>query len=453
MITKIKKLKVYKQIKDFLPLYEHKKNTIFLDSSLQNEYGAYSILGLSPSIILEEKDGNLFENGTPKEGSIEEYLTSFMENQKEENNTHLPLISGFLGYFSYDYGRKFENIETRHEDIFNIPDAVFILYNNLIIEDLENKDLYITSISEDDSMEKIEDEITAFKGVEQVPGINKNFAPFRSFHKKDDYLKAVEDTMDYIEEGDVYILNMTHQLEIDSSKRPYHVYRYLRNHNPAPFSSYMNFGSFHILSSSPERFIQIKKGMIETRPIKGTRKRGATEEEDLLLKEELLHSEKDRSELLMIVDLERNDLNHICSPGSVLVPELFEVETYATVFHLVSTITGKLNDHTNIGSLLRSTFPGGSITGAPKIRAMEIIDELEKSRRGIYTGSIGYFSRNGDSDLNIIIRTLLYKEGRYYLGVGGGITYESDPEFEYEETMQKAKALLLAARESNEDSY
>ncbi len=451
MKTIVKKLNFYKQIKDFLPLYENKKNTIFLDSSLKNEYGAFSILGISPFIILEEKNGVLYENGDKKNGSIEEYLTDFMKNYKEKNDTHLPLISGFLGYFSYDYGRKFENIDSRHEDIYNIPDAVFVLYTNLIIEDLVNKELYITSIEEESSIEKIESEISSFQRREDIPPKSKEFAPFHSLHPKASYLKAIEKTMDYIKEGDVYILNMTHQIEIESSKDPYEVYKYLRNHNPAPFSSFMNFGDFHILSSSPERFIQIKEDYIETRPIKGTRKRGATIKEDLSLKEELLHSEKDRSELLMIVDLERNDLNHICEPESVKVPELFEIETYATVFHLVSTVTGKLKKDTDISYLLKSTFPGGSITGAPKIRAMEIIDELEMSRRGIYTGSIGYFSRNGNSDLNIIIRTLLHKNGRYYLGVGGGITYESDPQFEYEETIQKAKALLYAARKEDEN--
>ncbi|NMB14902.1 MAG: aminodeoxychorismate synthase component I [Gallicola sp.] len=450
MKTIIKKLSFYKKIKDFLPLYKDYKNTIFLDSSLENTYGKYSILGISPAVILEEKDGIFYKNNQSMKGSIEDYLTEFIKNNKEENPTSLPLISGFLGYLSYDFGRKFENIKSRHQKIYDIPDAVFILYNSLIIEDLENEELFITSIAGEDSIQKIEEEICSFDGEELIPEKNEFLADFRSFHKKDDYLKAIQHTMDYIEEGDIYILNMTHQIEINSDKSPYETYRYLRNHNPAPFSSFMNFGDFHILSSSPERFIQVKKDLIETRPIKGTRKRGTTPKEDLSLKEELLHSEKDKSELLMIVDLERNDLNHICQPGSVAVPELFEIETYATVFHLVSTVRGKLYSNTGIAPLLQSTFPGGSITGAPKIRAMEIIDELEESRRGIYTGSIGYFSRNGDSDLNIIIRTLLHYKNTYYLGVGGGITYESDSIFEYEETMQKAKALLQAAGQRHE---
>ena len=262
--------------------------------------------------------------------------------------------------------------------------------------------------------------------------------------EKDDYLKVIKKTIDYIIEGDIYIMNLTQRLMIESKKSPLQVFSYLRKYNPAPFGAYLDFDNFEVVSASPERFIKMKNKLIETRPIKGTRKRGATEEEDLALKNELANSEKDKSELLMIVDLERNDLNRICELKSVVVDELFEVETYSTVFHLVSTIRGKLKEEYSFVDLIKATFPGGSITGAPKIRAMEIIDELENSRRDLYTGSIGYISFNGDCDLNIVIRTAIHKDGKYYLGVGGGITCESELEFEYEETLQKAKAILEA---------
>ena len=208
----------------------------------------------------------------------------------------------------------------------------------------------------------------------------------------------------------------------------------------------MNYGDFKIISASPERFLKMKDSKINTRPIKGTRPRGKNTEEDNRLKIELKNSEKDKSELLMIVDLERNDLNKVCETGSVVVDELFTVEEYATVFHLVSDITGKLKKDLNVVDLIKAAFPGGSITGAPKIRAMEVIDELENNKRGIYTGSFGYISLDGSCDLNIIIRTALYKDNNYYLGVGGGITCESDLEFEYEETLQKAKAVLEAMK-------
>ena len=190
----------------------------------------------------------------------------------------------------------------------------------------------------------------------------------------------------------------------------------------------------------------MKNRKINTRPIKGTRKRGETEEEDIRMRTELENSGKDKSELLMIVDLERNDLNRVCVPGSVKVTELFTVEEYATVFHLVSDIEGQLQEEKDIIDLMDAAFPGGSITGAPKYRAMEIIDELEHGKRNLYTGSIGYLTLDGDCDFNIVIRTAVHKDGKYYLGVGGGITAESDLEFEYEETLQKAKAVLEAMK-------
>ena len=250
----------------------------------------------------------------------------------------------------------------------------------------------------------------------------------------------------YIIEGDIYIANMTQQMTVKSEKQPKDVFLDLRKNNPSPFGGYMDYEDFQIVCASPERFLRMKKGHVETRPIKGTRKRGDTPEEDLLMRKELENSDKDKSELLMIVDLERNDLNKACKPGSVKVTELFTVEEYATVFHLVSNIEGELEEGKNFADLLEATFPGGSITGAPKYRAMEIIDELEHGRRNLYTGSIGYLTLDGDCDFNIVIRTALHKDGRYHLGVGGGITAESELEFEYEETLQKAKAVLEAMK-------
>ncbi|MGN0962946.1 MAG: anthranilate synthase component I family protein, partial [Clostridia bacterium] len=223
---------------------------------------------------------------------------------------------------------------------------------------------------------------------------------------------------------------------------PYALFSRMRESNPSPFGGYLRYPGFEIVSASPERFIQMKDRYIETKPIKGTRKRGATPEEDEFYRRELQMSEKDRSELLMIVDLERNDLNRICETGSVKVTKHFEIEAFATVFHLVTTIVGRMEEQRTYADLLRAMFPGGSITGAPKIEAMKDMDELEHSARGLYTGSIGYISFNGDCDLNIVIRTAVWQNGIYHMGIGGGITCESDPEAEYEETLQKAKAFI-----------
>ena len=346
-------------------------------------------------------------------------------------------------YFSYDYGRKFENIATRHKKDLDIPEAIVTFYKTYIVEDIEKQEIYVSYQDKKDYDNLIN--ILEKTNLEKENLVKKNsLANFKSNFEKEEYLKAIKSTIDYIIEGDIYIMNLTQRLMIESQKSPLEVFSYLRKFNPAPFSAYLDFQDFQLVSASPERFIKMKDRLIETRPIKGTRKRGATEEEDLALKNELANSEKDKSELLMIVDLERNDLNRICELKSVVVDELFEVETYSTVFHLVSTIRGKLRKDYDFVDLIRATFPGGSITGAPKIRAMEIIDELENSRRDAYTGSIGYISFNGDCDLNIVIRTAIHKDKKYYLGVGGGITCESELDFEYEETLQKAKAILEA---------
>ena len=248
----------------------------------------------------------------------------------------------------------------------------------------------------------------------------------------------------YIEDCGEYLVWLSARVQTVDARALLAVFEHLRTHNPSPFGGYLDCGDHQIICASPERFLRLRDGVVETRPIKGTRKRGEKTEEDEALRRELEQSGKDKSELLMIVDLERNDLNRVCRPGSVEVTELFTVETYATVFHLVSNIRGELAQGNDVTDLLRAAFPGGSITGAPKYRAMEIIDELEHGKRGPYTGSIGYLTLDGDCDLNIVIRTALHRDGRYHLGVGGGITSESDLEFEYEETLQKAKAVLEA---------
>lgn len=236
-------------------------------------------------------------------------------------------------------------------------------------------------------------------------------------------------------------MNMTQCFSTQINKHPINIYERLRTINPAPFAAYLNYDNFKIVGSSPERFLQIRSRKVETRPIKGTLPRGKSPEEDILNREKLYSSVKDRAENLMIVDLMRNDLGRVCEFGSVKVPELFCVEQYSTVFHLVSTITGVLREDKDAVDCIKATFPGGSITGAPKIRAMEIIDELEPTCRHLYTGSIGYIGFDGDMDINIVIRTILIKKDIAYYQVGGGIVWDSQAEKEYQETLDKGKAL------------
>lgn len=448
--TIIKKLDMYIPAAKIFQVLPSEENAIFLDSSLVNELGHYSIIGRKPYLKLEKREDRFYINDTEETSiSFENYLRSYLDKQKTANSSHLPLASGALGYFSYEYGRRLMGIPSSHKDTISIPDAVLIFYDAFIIEDCHKKESYLITngITEpaDILLKKLEDAILKTSDSEPVKPVKEKYPiQVHANFEKEDYKKSISDMIHYIYEGDIYIANMTQQLTIESKKAPQDVFYNLRKNNPSPFGGYLDFDHYQIVCASPERFLKLTDGHVETRPIKGTRKRGETEKEDLRLRKELENSEKDKSELLMIVDLERNDLNKICRSGSVKVTDLFTIEEYATVFHLVSGIEGDLADEKNFADLLMATFPGGSITGAPKYRAMEVIDELEHGKRNLYTGSIGYLSLDGNCDFNIVIRTVLHVDGHYHLGVGGGITAESKTEFEYEETLQKAKAILDA---------
>ena len=447
----IKEMKPARGAAELYTYFAGTDDSVFLDSSLVNKLGRYSVIGAVPYLKLVKEGNNFYINGEKETTcSFETYLKTYLAEHKDKNNTELPIISGAIGYFSYEYGRKLMEVDSVKEDLVSIPDAVLVFYDFYIIEDRHEQRTYLIANGITREAAKLLDEMESRingkpvymqkeSDTEYPIEVQPNFA-------KDEYKQAVDRMIRYIIEGDIYITNMTQQLTVKSDKVPLDVFYDLRENNPSPFGGYFDYGDFQIVCASPERFLKMQKGHVNTRPIKGTRKRGETPEEDMFMRTELENSEKDKSELLMIVDLERNDLNRVCRPGSVKVTELFSVEEYATVFHLVSDIEGDLEESKNVMDLLEAAFPGGSITGAPKYRAMEIIDELENNKRNLYTGSIGYLTLDGDCDFNIVIRTALYKDGKYYLGVGGGITAESDLEFEYEETLQKAKAVLLAMR-------
>lgn len=450
----IRVLEAYAPIHRIFDRFAEEEMAVFLDSSLQNELGQYSIIGLFPWMTLVNGD-KFTVNGEECGQDFETYVKEYLENHREENPTHLPIVSGAVGYFSYDYGRKKEGVTSRHEETVRIPDCILCFYDVFLVEDHREHRLYVIANGKlGDSEEKAEEMVKQIREVTECMKEEHAFksrtpggdCPVQANFTKEEYLRAVDDVIRFITEGDIYIMNMTQQLAIRSPGKPYEVFQRLRRNNPSPFGGYFQYGDFQIVCASPERFLRMKKGHVMTRPIKGTRRRGETREEDAALRQELQDSAKDRSELLMIVDLERNDLNRVCVPGSVKVTELFAVEEYATVFHLVSNVEGDLEEGKNVMDLMEAAFPGGSITGAPKLRAMEIIDELEHGRRNLYTGSIGYLTLDGDCDFNIVIRTALYQEGVYHLGAGGGITCESELEFEYEETLQKAKAILEALK-------
>lgn len=432
--------------------YADSEMAAFLDSSLENELGRYSIVGLFPWMTLVNGD-KFTVNGKECGQPFEKYVKEFLKAHREEGQPgpKLPITSGAIGYFSYDYGRKKERVVSRHEKTVDIPDCILCFYDMFLVEDHKEKKLYVaangrlsdSARTADEMAEKIREMYLREQEERQAEVCPEKVRITANF-EKEDYKRAVDDVIHYIVEGDIYIMNMTQQLTVRSPRKPYEVFQRLRRENPSPFGGYFQYGDFQVVCASPERFLRMEQGHIATRPIKGTRKRGETPEEDAALRRELQESEKDQSELLMIVDLERNDLNRVCVPGSVKVTELFAVEEYATVFHLITNVEGDLEEGKTVMDLMEAAFPGGSITGAPKLRAMEIINELEHGRRNLYTGSIGYLTMDGDCDFNIVIRTALYKDGVYHLGVGGGITCESELEFEYEETLQKAKAVVEA---------
>ena len=380
-----------------------------------------------------------------------------------------PFQGGAVGYIGYDYGARLERLPSARYDDLGIPDVVLGLYDWVIAWDHLAGRAWVISIGARAAERLREvramlrghgtaDDVPAVPAVEPWPrpprapsfALSPDVAgalDLRSSFSRDAYLRAVERVREYIFAGDIFQANLSQRLEAPLDEPPWALYKRLRAINPAPFAAYVETGHATIMSASPERFLRVATDRsVETRPIKGTSPRGIGPEHDAALGQALIESEKDRAENLMIVDLLRNDLSRVCAPGSVRVPELFLLENYPTVHHLVSTVVGVLPAGADAVDLLQASFPGGSITGAPKVRAMEIIAELEPSHRGVYCGSIGYLSVTGALDTSIVIRTYLALERRVYFSVGGGIVADSDPTAEYEETLTKARALIAALR-------
>lgn len=446
-MVKVREVKINYNPLEVYNVFKDEINTILLDSSKEDKVlSKFSFIGINPFMIFESKGQEAFINKVKVEGEPFIVLERLIEKYKCDDNDYntIPLISGGIGYISYDTGRILEKLPDTSDEDFNISDMKFIFYRNIIVFDLENNKQYITSITDygyNEELDYLEEKISLATIIKEknFESVNSNF---KSNFEKEDYKNAITKLKNYIVSGDVYIANMTQRFYTENQEESFEIYKKLRTINKAPFSAYMNFEDFQVISSSPERFIEINKGKVVTRPIKGTRPRGENEEEDIKNSLELINSEKDRAELLMVVDLERNDLSKVCKPHSVKVTELFKLEKYATVFHLVSTVEGILKDDVSAVKCIRECFPGGSITGTPKIRAMEIIEELEGLKRNLYTGSIGYFDFRGNADFNIAIRTIIKKENKAYFGVGGGITYDSIEEDEYNETLDKARALM-----------
>jgi len=447
-------LKSYKLRVDPLSVFaafKDEKNCFFLDSSLSSgSAGRYSFVGIDPFYILKSSSAAGF---SVLRRRLNDYRLSIPGNA-------IPFLGGALGYLTYDLGVGMEaSIRRRKKGSLAIPQCYFAFYNTIVIIDNLMRELYIFSVGFPEKKyhaakalcEKNIKKINAI--LSRVPAgrpqlrerpIAGALGGLKSNFSKEAYCRAVKKAKAYIKRGDIYQVNLSQRFCGPCRKDPYRIYERLRSISPSNFSAYFDAGGYQIMSSSPERFLSLRKGRVETSPMKGTRPRSKDRGRDAQLKKELLASHKDRAELVMIVDLERNDLGRVCEYGSVEVKTLRALEEYATVFQTTATVEGRLRRDLDRVDLMQACFPGGSITGCPKIRAMEIIDELEPLGRSLYTGSLGYFSFSGEMDFNILIRTIIKKDTQVYFGVGGGIVADSDPEKEYRETLVKARAMFEA---------
>jgi aminodeoxychorismate synthase component I len=397
--------------------------TCFLDSCGINYLGSHFLIcGINPVNVREIIDSN------PR------HVLDIL-NQTISDKT---LASIFT--LSYDFGLKLENIQTRFNQSFE-TDLFIASFETLIIHDYDTLETRLEGNENNfDEIERILNETSIF-----VDESNETSRVISNFDRET-YIEKVRQIQEFIRNGDTYQVNLTQQLSVDLPKTltPELIYKNLRKNNPTPFSAFLRRENDVVISTSPERFFEVKNGRISVSPIKGTRPRGTDKFQDEILRNELLASEKDYAENVMIVDLMRNDLGKICEFGSVNVDKLCNLEVHPSLFHLVSTVSGNLRENIKFSEIIRALFPCGSITGCPKIRTMQIIDELETVPRGLSMGAIGYSNFNGDLDLSVAIRTMVIRENIATFNVGGGIVIDSIPELEYEESLTKAKALLNA---------
>lgn len=441
-------------------LFEHEPYSILLDSAILNErLGRYSFIARDPFQKLTSTMEYVHLRELTMEDNPFEVLHSELERFHIENQPGLPPFqTGIAGYFAYDLCHHLETLPRPQQHGGTFPDLMLGFYDCVIAFDHSEKRAWILSSGFPELDPRSRELRAKTRTVELLAILEagdaslsphqapKSLLPTSSNFTRDEYLAAIQRVIDYIFSGDVFQVNLSQRFEtvLENGNSPFNLYRQLSSINPAPFAAYFNSGDHQIVSASPERFLKVQNRRVEARPIKGTRPRGSTPEDDQRLANELGLSEKDRAENVMIVDLLRNDLSRVCQPHSVQVPELCSLESYANVHHLVSAITGVLDAEAGPVDLLRATLPGGSITGAPKIRAMEIIAELEPTARGPYCGNLGYIGFDGNLDLNILIRTFFVSGPKVSFQAGGGIVADSDPETEYLETLHKARPLFAA---------
>ena len=431
------------------------RHFFFLDSSLcDGEMGRFSFVGWAPRLVVSCRGREAVV--TSERGEIRSRRSNpfsllrrvVSANAVAPEEAPFPFRGGLVGFLGYDLCHFLEKLPGRAVRDVDLPDMYFGLYDRFLAFDHIEGRAYAVGCGLGRegaaSMGEAERFAAAARMVEVPVGVSPRVGGVRSGFTKSSYVGAVERAREYIFAGDIFEVNLSQRFQTRMLSSDVELYLKLRRINPAPFACHIGLDGRSVLSSSPELFLRVRGDHVVTRPIKGTRPRGEGKEEDGRIRGELLRSVKDTAELNMIMDLERNDLGKVCSYGTVRVDEHKKVETYETVHHLVGTVSGRLHPKRDLVDLLKGTFPGGSITGAPKIRAMEIIDELEPTARSVYTGSIGYIGMDGQADLNIVIRTFLRCGADLYFQVGGAVVADSVAEMEYCETLDKAKALFSA---------
>ena len=453
----VKELAAVPAAEDAFRVLVRRDNPFFLDSALiMPRIGRYSMMGCDPFLVLtakghemriQRKDTVERSRGNPFHALREQLCAHRLPSHPE-----VPFVGGAVGYLAYDLGHFVERLPCTTLDDIGLPDLYLAFYDTALVYDQQAERAWIVAADLGEPgrssastragrlLELLTQKATPSASAARTAGRTHTVCNFT----RDEYLRAVQRCKDYIAAGDIFQVNLSRRFETSLDMAPAELYLKLRHINPAPMAAFLQFEEGAVAGASPERFLKVRGRHVETRPIKGTRPRGTTPEDDQSLSERLLSSEKDNAELAMIVDLERNDLGRVCTYGSVHVTEPRVLESFPTVHHLVATVEGELHAGRDLVDLLKATFPGGSITGAPKIRAIEIIDEIEPTRRSIYTGAIGYIGFDGSMDLNIVIRTFLIKDEKVFFQVGGGIVADSELEKEYDETYHKARALLEA---------
>ena len=457
--------KNYKFIENLYKFILVKKNSFIFESVEKGKVrGRYTIIGFNPDKIINVKNNKIIEDNFNRKKLIKQnilnYLNKLLKNFKVKSPKELPRMSSMLvGYFSYDIIRLIEKIPNSCSDDINIPDIRLMRPKNLIIYDnFKSKIFFIENIFEDQKIEdyqteynKIGNNLKELSHYGNIPLPTNFYRPSKKINIKSNitksrFKKIVRKAKTYISKGDIFQVVLSQRFKANINKPPLEIYNSLRKLNPSPFMFYFNYDDFQILGSSPEILVRLVDGEVTIRPIAGTRPRGKNSKDDKRLTNELLNDPKELSEHLMLLDLGRNDVGKVSKANSVKVTEKFKVEKYSHVMHIVSNVVGKQKNKLSLFETFLSGFPAGTVSGAPKIRAMEIIDELEMSKRKLYAGGIGYFTANQEFDTCIALRTALIKNKKIYVQAGAGVVADSRPENEYEETVNKAKALLQSIR-------